>query len=289
MDRFIALQKIIDLNSFTKAGEALGYTQSSMSQMISSLEEELSIKLLHRSRVGVKLTLEGEELYPFIQKSIFQYQSLQEKAKEIKGLETGTIRIGTLASISCHWMPKLLKGFQELYPKVQFILHQGDYSSIQEWIKVGAVDFGFMSPDATSGLEVVPLKEGDWLAVLPKNHILAKEKVVNLKDIANYPYILLEEGHYSEPLEAFKLLGLTPKTKYCIHDDYAILSMVEEGLGVSILAELILKRTNYNVICIPTNPTIKRKLAICYKDKASLPISSKYFIKYLKDNLDELP
>ncbi len=120
MDRFIALQKIIDLNSFTKAGEALGYTQSSMSQMISSLEEELSIKLLHRSRVGVKLTLEGEELYPFIQKSIFQYQSLQEKAKEIKGLETGTIRIGTLASISCHWMPKLLKGFQELYPKVQF-------------------------------------------------------------------------------------------------------------------------------------------------------------------------
>ena len=74
MNRYIALQKIIELGSFTKAAESLGYTQSSISQMIASLENELSIKLLTRSRYGVKLTIEGADLYPFIERSIYQYR-----------------------------------------------------------------------------------------------------------------------------------------------------------------------------------------------------------------------
>ena len=95
MNRYIALQKIIELGSFTKAADALGYTQSSISQMIASLENELAIKLLTRSRVGVKLTIEGAELYPYIERSIISYRAMQEKANEIKGLETGIIRVGT--------------------------------------------------------------------------------------------------------------------------------------------------------------------------------------------------
>ena len=127
MNRYIALQKIIELGGFTKAAEALGFTQSSVSQMIASLEGELGIKLLTRSRTGVKLTLEGEELYPFIERSVLSYRMMLEKSDEIKGLETGIIRVGTVSSVTCHWMPKLIKGFREIYPQVQFIFHQGDY------------------------------------------------------------------------------------------------------------------------------------------------------------------
>lgn len=248
MNRYIALQKIIELGSFTKAAGSLGYTQSAMSQMISSLEDELSIKLLYRSRVGVKLTLEGEDLYPFIERTILQYQAMQEKAKEIKGLESGVIRIGTISSITCHWMPQLIKEFQELYPNVQFILHQGDYSSIQEWIKVGAVDFGFITPAAVTGLQTITIKEGRMLVVLPENHKLASQSHVNLQEIVNEPFILLEEGHFSEPMEAFHACNLEPNIKFTIHDDYAIMTMVEAGLGISILAELVLRRTNYNIV-----------------------------------------
>jgi DNA-binding transcriptional LysR family regulator len=289
MNRYIALQKIVELNSFTKAAEALGYTQSAMSQMISSLEDELSMKLLYRSRVGVKLTLEGEDLYPFIERTILQYQAMQEKAKEIKGLETGVIRIGTISSITCHWMPQLIKEFQALYPNVQFILHQGDYSSIQEWIKVGAVDFGFITPAAVTGLHTITIKEGRMLAVLPENHKLASHSTVNLHEIVNEPFILLEEGHFSEPMEAFHACNLEPNIKFCIHDDYAIMTMVEAGLGISILAELVLRRTNYQIVTLPIDPPITRTLAIGYKDKNSLPIASKYFIEYLTSNIDKLP
>ena len=84
MKRYLALQKIVEMSSFSKAAEALGYTQSAMSQMISSLESELSIQLLNRFRTGTRLTLEGEKLYPYIEQTIHHYLSMQEKVKEIR-------------------------------------------------------------------------------------------------------------------------------------------------------------------------------------------------------------
>lgn len=289
MERYFALQKIVEMKSFTKAAQALGYTQSSISQMIASLENELSMKLLVRSRIGAKLTLEGQELYPFIERAILQYRAMQEKAMEIRGLETGIIRVGTITSITCHWMPTLIKGFQKIYPKVQFVFHDGDYTSIQEWIKTGLVDFGFITPAAVTGLQTIKIKDGEMLAVLPKGHPMAQNAVVPLSALTEEPFILLEEGHYSEPLEAFRTAGLEPDIKYTVHDDFAIMTMVEAGLGVGILAKLMLRRTNYDIVCLPTEPPVYRELAIAFKDKDSLPIASKYFIEYLLANAAELP
>lgn len=288
MNRYLTLQKIVELQSFTKAAAALGYTQSSVSQMVAALEDELGMKLLLRSRSGIRLTPEGAELYPFLEKAALQYRALQEKAREIRGLETGVIRMGTIASVSCHWMPQLIKGFQEQYPKVQFVLHQGDYSSIREWIRTGAVDFGFITPPAAGGLQTVVVKEGSFLAVLPQAHPLARQSVVSLADLAREPYILMEEGHYSEPVNAFRAAGLEPQVKYTMHDDYGIMTMVEVGLGVSILAELVLRRTAYRIACRPLEPPVRRTLALGYKDRASLPIAAKYFIEYLLAHADEL-
>ena len=258
----------------------MGYTQSATSQMISSLENELSIKLLNRSRSGISLTLEGREIFPYIERTISQHLALMEKAKEIRGLETGIIRIGTLASISTHWLPLLLKGFKELYPHVEFVIHQGDYTTIPAGVKSGTLDFGFVNPAAATDLESIILKDGPMLALLPANHPLAAQDTIPLNTLVQEPFILLEEGHYSEPLEAFNALGLTPNIKYTIHDDYAIMTMVEAGLGISILAELILHRTNYQIALRPTEPIIKRTIAIIYKNHDCLSIASKRFIAY---------
>lgn len=289
MNRYIALQKIVELGSFAKAADALGYTQSAVSQMISSLENELQIKLVNRFRTGTKLTIEGEELYPYIEQLVYQYFSMQEKTKEIKGLETGVIRMGTIASISAHWLPVLFKEFQEQYPGVEFIIHQGDYTSIQDWIKAGVIDFGFINPNAAGGIKTLVLKEGNMPAVLPEHHPLTERDVIPLELLASEPFILLEEGHYYEPLEAFKAIGCKPNIKYTIHDDYSIMTMIEAGLGVSILAELILHRTNYRLALRPTDPPVTRTIAIGYKDKAGLPMAARRFIEHLQLHIAELP
>lgn len=289
MNRYLALEKVVELGSFTKAAEVLGYTQPAVSQMITSLEKELSIKLLYRSRYGIHLTLEGKRLLPSIQGILAQYRSMQEIVKEIRGLESGVIRIGTISSISCHWLPQLIKAFQEKYPKVNFILHQGDYTSIPEYVRTGDVDFGFVNPDAVPYIKSRLIKKGEHRAVLPLGHPLAGREFVTLEDLVHEPFLLLEEGSLSEPLEAFRKKGLEPSVHLRVHDDYSILSMVEAGLGISILPELVTRRTHYKVAFLPIRPMIYRKIGLIAKEKDALPLASKVFIEFLFQHLDQLP
>ena len=289
MERYLALQKVVELGSFTRAAEVLGYTQPAVSQMVSSLERELSIKLLYRSRYGIRLTPEGERLFPSIQSTVAQYQSMQEIAKEIRGLDTGVIRIGTISSVSCHWLPNLIKEFQGIYPNVSFVLHQGDYTTIPEWVRTGEADFGFVNPDAIPNERTRFIKQGELRAVLPVDHPMSGKGCIELSGLANDPFLLLEEGAMSEPLEAFRRLGLEPRVKLCVHDDYSILSMIEAGLGVSILPELVLRKTSYNVAILRTDPIITRKIGLVSRDKNTLPIASKYFIEFLFSHIDTLP
>lgn len=288
MQRYIAFLKVIEMGSFTKAAELLGYTQPALSQMIAALEKELSVKLLYRSRYGIQLTPEGERLFPSIQNSVLQYSSMRRLADEIRGIETGVIRIGTVSSVSCHWLPGVIKQFWDEHPNVQLVLHQGDYSSICEWVRVGAIDFGFVNPKSVKGLETHIIKSGEFLAIFPTEHPLAEKESVSLQDLADEPYLLLEEGAYSEPLDAFQTAGIKPNIRLTIHDDYSIMSMVEQGLGYSILAELVLHRTDYNIVARPVVPPIIRTLALVMKDKNSLPIAAKAFMKYLMQNADAL-
>lgn len=291
MNHYIAFQKVVETGSFTRAAVELGYTQSSISQMIAALEEQLGIKLLIRSHNGIHLTAEGRKIYPAILKSIRQYQNVQAKANEIKGLNEGVIRIGTISSITCHWLPMLIKEFKKQYPNVEFVMYQGDYNSIAEWIKNGTIDIGFTTPAMTTGLEVIPIKQGEMQAILPVDHPLADQpgEPLPIKALADEPLILLEEGTYSEPLNAFAQAHIQPKVEYRIHDDYAIMTMVEAGLGVSILANLVLLRMPFKFVRRPLAPRIMREIGVAFLDRKELSLACQYFIDEIQDMRDQLP
>jgi DNA-binding transcriptional LysR family regulator len=276
--RYDAFIKITETGSFTRAAEELGYTQSAISQMVHSLEEELSTTLILRSRKGVTLTPDGEEFLPYIKEVYNSHRELMEKHKEMQGLQSGLIRIGTFSSVSCNWLPGLMKDFKERYPSVNFDLHQGEYTSIAQWIKEGSVDFGFVNPDAVSNLTTIPLRQDEMLAVLPTDHPLAACEKVSLKELASEPYILLNEGELSEPLEFFKQNNLQPNIQYRVIDDYTIMSMIEKGLGIAILPKLVLSRFHYNIVTKEISPPIFRTIGLAFKNKKVLPIASRYFI-----------
>ncbi|MCE5221271.1 MAG: LysR family transcriptional regulator [Clostridium sp.] len=281
MKRYNAFMKIIETSSFTKAAKELGYTQSAISQMIHSLEEELSTTLIMRSRKGITLTPDGEEILPYIKNIYYANRELIEKHREMQGLQSGIIRIGTFSSVSSNWLPQLIKDFKEMYPSVQFELKQGDYTSISIWVKEGGVDFGFVNPDAVSGLTTVPLKRDEMLAVLPIDHPLSSYNKVTLEELSYEPFILLDEGQLSSPLEIFKKNNLYPNVQYQVHDDYTIMSMIEKGLGIAILPKLILHRLHYSIVTKEVSPQIFRTIALAYKDKNILPIASRYFIDFI--------
>jgi DNA-binding transcriptional LysR family regulator len=281
MNAYYAFIKAIETGSFTKAAEELGYTQSAISQMVHSLEEELSTILILRSRTGITLTPDGEEFLPYIKKICNSHRELKEKIKEMEGLESGLIRIGVFSSVSCHWLPGLIKDFKGQYPAVHFELHQGDYTEISNWIKEGSVDFGFVNPNAVSNLTAIPLQKDEMFAVLPDNHILAQQKEVSLKELMKEPYILLDEGEISEPLTIFEQNNFKPNIQYRVHDDYAIMSMIEQGLGISILPKLVLNRCPYHIVTKRISPSFSRTISLAYKDKRVLPIASRFFIDFI--------
>ena len=165
LTKYDAFIKVIETGSFTKAAENIGYTQSAVSQMISSLESSLNTKLISRTKKSIILTPDGKEYLPFIKNIRNAELELLEKKKEMQGLESGIIKIGTFSSVSCNWLPFLIKKFKKKYPYVHFHLMQGEYTNVDNWVKDGSVDFGFINPSAASkDLTVINLRDDEMLA-----------------------------------------------------------------------------------------------------------------------------
>ncbi|WP_267202607.1 LysR family transcriptional regulator [Limosilactobacillus kribbianus] len=289
MNRLLAFLAIIKTGSFTAAARELGYTQSAVSQMINALEEELGVKLLARSQHHVQLTPAGKQLLPLIRQASKDWQTTQERAAEIRGLKSAVVRIGTIESISAHWLPRLIRGFRQLHPTVQFVMLQGDYTTIPQWVADNEVDFGFCNPLARPDIDVRYIKSGDLRAILPADHPLARREFLTLQDLAQEPYLMLEEGLYSEPLAAFGAAGIEPNIVTRIHDDFTIMSMVEAGLGFSILAELVLQKQSYHIRAVPLHPNLQRQIGIVQRNPSLMPIASQQFIDYMLAHRDELP
>lgn len=155
---------VIEAGSFTKAGELLNLTQSAISHAVSALEQELGLTLLIRGRSGIQLTSNGERLMKHFREIIQMNEKLYQEVALIKGLETGTVKIGTFSSVSIHWLPGIIQKFNEQFPFIELKLLDGNYHDIENWIASGEADFGFVNLPTLDGLEVLPLKKKECCA-----------------------------------------------------------------------------------------------------------------------------
>lgn len=285
MNRYLALKTIVEYGNFSRAAEVLGYTQPAVSQMISSLEADLGVKLLNRSRGGAVLTDEGNAIYPYIEQTLIANERIREKAQEVQGLETGTVRIASISSAATHWLPPVIKQFRQEHPGIRFEVRTGNFAGMLELLRTGSVDFAITTTEAAGSYESIPLKDGRMLAVLPRGHRLADRDVVRLEDLRE-EHILLERGDFHEPTIALASLGIYSQAPIDVeNDDHAIMAMVEQGLAVTILSELMLERNPFDVVCLPVDPPIIRKLGCVSKDFNAMPVAAKQFLKALQESI----
>lgn len=273
--------KTVECGSFTKAAEILSYSQSGVSRMINDLEKEWNVSLLERGKGGVKLTSDGLKLLPYAQNVCSEYLKLQMQVSELNGLHSGLIRIGTFSSVATHWLPKIIKKFQSDYPGIDYELLLGDYTEIENWILEGRVDCGFLRLPANAELETSFLEQDKLLAVLPVTHPLADCDRFPVNALCDYPFMLLEKGAKAEISEIFEKCGLTPKIHFTTWDDYAIMSMVESGLGVNILPQLILQRIPYRIVTKELDVPAYRNIGLAVRNKKSVSLAVKRFLEYL--------
>ena len=282
VQKYLAFIKTVEYGSFTKAAEILNYSQSAISRMINSLENEWNIPLLERNRTGVKLTSDGMKILPIAQSVCREFERLQEQVDEINGLQSGLIRIGTFSSVATHWLPNIIKEFQKDYPNIDYELLLGDYTEIEEWIKTGRVDLGFIRLPTAQNFETIFLQEDKLLVVLPENHPLADKDKFPIKALCNNPFMLLEKGEKSEISEIFERHNITPNVRFTTWDDYAVMSMVEGGLGIAILPELILRRIPYQILSKELDVPACRKIGIALRSKERSSLAVKKFLEYIK-------
>lgn len=282
IQKFRAFIKTVEYGSFTKAAEVLNYSQSGISRMINDLEKDWMVTLLERGKAGVKLTSDGVRLLPYAKNVCNEYEKLLMQVDEINGLQSGLIRIGTFSSVATHWLPNMIKAFQKDYPNIDYELLLGDYTEIEEWILEGRVDCGFLRLPTHADLETIFLEQDKLLAILPEAHPLTHCEKISVSSLCKEPFMLLEKGAKAEISEIFERYGLTPNTHFITWDDYAVMSMVESGLGVSILPQLILKRIPYNIVAKEFDVPAYRNIGLALKNKKTASLAVKRFIDYLQ-------
>ncbi|MBY0124349.1 LysR family transcriptional regulator [Bacillus sp. S/N-304-OC-R1] len=282
ISQYEAFLKTIELGSLTKAAQTLGYTQSGITHMLNALESEFRMKLLNRDRSGATVTSDGMQLLPYIQAVLNCQHNLNNKLDEIHRLESGLIRVGTFTSVSAQWLPGMIKNFRLDFPKIQFELLHGTYQENEKWLMDGRLDCAFVRVPANKQLETIYLRRDPLVVVLPENHPRAHDEFFPISGLSKHPYIKLDEGDDDEISEIFTIHQIAPNVQFVEKDDYAVIAMVEKGLGISILPELVLKNISRKVIYKELEIPSYRDLGVAVKDTTMLSTSAQIFLTYVQ-------
>lgn len=148
------------------------------------------------------------------------------------------------------------------YPNIDYELVLGHYAEIEQWVESGRVDCGFLRLPAHHDFDTFSLAEDPLFAVLPEAHPIAKCDCVPLEALCEEPFLFLEKEEKAEISELFARHKLQPHVQLRTVDDYAVMSMVESGLGLSILPGLILRRIPYKIAIRPLGVPASRSRSV---------------------------
>ena len=266
----------VDCGSLTKAAEAMGLTQSGVSHIIAAVEAELKLPLLKRTRTGARLTPEGERVIGYLREIVRQEKRMFKEAERLNELAAGTIRIGTFTSVATHWLPAMMMEFQKEYPQIDFQLFNGDYHDVDRWVTDGSVDIAFITLPTELKCRVIPLYEDALAAVLPKGHPLAAQPVCRVEDVAKEAFISLLEASNHDARRALDAVNMKPNVRFRTKDDYAVIAMVRQGLGVSIMPSLLLRGNGENIEIRPIDPPVSRTIALAVAGDDPAPAPRKF-------------
>lgn len=266
--------------SFNKAAKKLNCTQSSVTQMMNALEEELNCKLLKRNFQGIQLTEKGSQLYPFIENVWNSMNELKEQANTLSKTPDANLRIGSFSSISNTWLPPLLHEYKHLHPEVTFSLRIGT-QKISSWLNKNEIDLALGDADRCPGSTFVPLMEDPYYAVLPDCYADAHNDSITQEQLVKYPFITAPFNSLDRHLTSVPENALEVDSD----DDSTLLNLVFRGLGVTAVPEMSLINISQDVCILDLLPKTSRMIG------AALPLSptktAQSFIAFLKTKFPE--
>lgn len=284
--RIKILLTAIDKGSLTKAGQTLGYTQSYLTQTMKAFEDEIGFPLLVKTNRGVEPTNEAKMLIPAMRDLIRSEEKLDQEMAEIQGLHRGTIRIGSFVSTSVYWVPQIIEYFQNNYPEVVFQIEELGHDEMIRGLIDGSLDIALMSdPGRKTSIDFIPILEDPMLVAYSDRYDLSDYDYVPVDRLKDYPFIMTYKSYDKDPHKVFEDAGFIPNVRYYSRDDFAVLSMVQRGLGLAILPELTINEFPGEYDTRMLEPESYRTLGIGIRSAEDAGPLARFVIKYIKENI----
>jgi DNA-binding transcriptional LysR family regulator len=227
---------------FGRAAERLYIAQSALSQQILSLEAELGVQLLERTKRWVRLTTPGQALLKDARDIIHRVEQAIERSQRIARGEIGQLRIG-FTILSLHSvLPQILATFRERYPNVQLTLSEMSTQAQLEALRAKQIDVGFLHPPIDErDLELFAIKTEVMMVALPSQHPLAPRKRLTMRSLIPYPLIVhpRHEGPvlYDQILQMYANVDCQPKIAQEVTTSPTRIGLVATGIGVTFVPE----------------------------------------------------
>jgi DNA-binding transcriptional LysR family regulator len=256
--------------SFNKAAQQLHLTPSAISHAIAVMEEELGFDLFHRSKNGVTLTRNGEALYPAIRAVLNSNEALQQMVAQLNGLHKGRVRLGTFNSACTYLLPGILKSFAAEFPQIDVEVLQGTYADIIDWLRTGVIDLGFLSASSAGSCPIQPLLKDPLRCVVPKGWPVPAGGVMTPEQMRGQKFVIQGESTDADIQNYLQKYKIDTLSRCRVVDDMSNIAMVEAGIGIAIMPQLILRDCRAAIDIYPVEPQEYRVIGLAVQEAAAM-------------------
>ena len=254
--------EVVKFKNITKTSEALGYTQSGITHIINGLEKEVGFRLLKRSHNGVSLTTEGLALMECFQRLVDVGQQIESQILSIKGLNRGSLSIGSFTSVTLRYLPDILREFVIMHPNIDISLMKGNCADMEKCLDEGTLDIAFLSKQDYHQYDFIELLDDPIYAIMSPENKLAAYNPLPIEKLNNISAL-----RYCPPtgcdIDVEKIWAqVKPKNVYTTNFDYSLISMARQGLGVCLLPGLMAEYDNSGVAIRLLEPFCSRKVGM---------------------------
>ena len=285
--KLAALVVSVELGSFTRAAEQLGYTQSGLTHMMNSLEKDIGFTVLVRGRSGVQLTPAGQRIFPLVQECLAGSAALEREISLINSHKEDSVRVAAYESIARHWLPEVIQQFRREHPDVTVDIQMGSVDEVYRWVLEDRVDMCFASRQDYNTLDWTSLRDDELLAILPPDYPDG-DNAFPIEFFNGQEFLMPSMGFDKDILRVLNEHGVAPLIRTTQVSDSAVISMVEHGLGVSVLSRLVLRGRQNSVRALPLLPQAFRKLGIAARPRKELRPIVRKFITQSRDMIEKM-
>lgn len=266
-----ALGAIERTGTISAAARELGYSQPAVSQQISQAERALGTPLLNRSRGGVTLTEAGEVLVRAGTAALSTVARALSDVEAIAGLRSGTVRVATFPSAAAVLLPAALESARARHPGLSFVVLEREPPEAIEMLRAGKCDVALIYDYSSALTEEEPFRllpqevsyqivKESLKVALPPGHSLARERVIDLRDLSEETWIAGCAESQAHVIELCQAMGFTPRIHFETQNHVAIHRLIHAGFGVALLPELVAAagRTGESLKLIECSPSSSR-------------------------------